>query len=68
MKSAAYWVGFLLVVLTLGSCEIIVTAMRHAEPDPKPTPEPELTLPQKCAQYYDDGSDRWIDCMGVGKR
>lgn len=23
-------------------------------------------LPTKCRPYYNDGTDRWIDCMGVG--
>lgn len=23
-------------------------------------------LPTKCAQYYNDGTERWINCMGVG--
>lgn len=23
-------------------------------------------LPTKCAPFYNDGSDRWIECMGVG--
>ena len=25
-----------------------------------------LSLPQKCKPYYNDGTERWIDCMGVG--
>ena len=24
------------------------------------------SLPQKCAPYYNDGTEQWIDCMGVG--
>lgn len=24
------------------------------------------TLPQKCRQYYNDGTERWVNCMGVG--
>lgn len=24
------------------------------------------SLPDKCAVYYDDGTDRWKECMGVG--
>jgi len=23
-------------------------------------------LPAKCTVYYNDGTDRWKDCMGVG--
>jgi hypothetical protein len=29
-------------------------------------PTPQQTLPQKCAEFYNDGTDQWIDCMGVG--
>ncbi len=26
---------------------------------------PKQTLPQKCAPYYNDGTDNWKACMGV---
>ena len=26
------------------------------------------TLPQKCAPFYNNGTDDWIECMGVGKK
>ena len=29
-------------------------------------PTPRQTLPQKCAKYYNDGTENWINCMGVG--
>lgn len=29
------------------------------------TPKPKHR-PTKCAVYYNDGTDRWKDCMGVG--
>lgn len=25
-------------------------------------------LPTKCAPFYNDGTDAWINCMGVGKK
>ena len=25
-------------------------------------------LPTRCRAYYADGTDRWIECMGVGRR
>ncbi len=25
-----------------------------------------VPLPVKCAPYYNDGTDSWINCMGVG--
>lgn len=27
---------------------------------------PSFHLPTFCRQYYDDGTGRWIECMGVG--
>ena len=24
------------------------------------------TLPRKCEEFYNDGTGRWIECMGVG--
>lgn len=41
----------------LGACE------HHVEPEPV---ERVVSLPEKCAPYYNDGTERWIDCMGVG--
>ena len=26
----------------------------------------ELTLPEKCREFYNDSTDRWIECIGVG--
>lgn len=26
------------------------------------------TLPAKCEQFYNNGTDQWIECMGVGKK
>jgi hypothetical protein len=28
--------------------------------------EPIPSLPVKCRPYYNDGTERWINCMGVG--
>jgi hypothetical protein len=25
-----------------------------------------IHLPTECAEYYEDGTDKWKDCMGVG--
>ena len=32
------------------------------------TPTQGITLPRKCAPFYLDGTDKWITCMGVGKK
>ena len=36
-----------------------------AAPQPSVVPQ-SLHLPSHCAAYYNDGTTRWIDCMGVG--
>jgi len=33
---------------------------------PAPRKRQRQSLPQKCAKFYADGTERWIDCMGVG--
>ena len=36
---------------------------------PPPTQAPsEYHLPTKCRPFYEDSTDAWIECMGVGRR
>lgn len=49
---------------------LMVISHRHddvyaAKPETAPEPAP-LTLPEVCRPYYNDGTDRWKDCIGVG--
>jgi hypothetical protein len=32
----------------------------------QPEKQASTHLPTKCRPYYNDGTERWIDCMGVG--
>lgn len=61
MRRAAYIAGVLCAVAVLSaptkSIEGTLVVAMEAE---------NITLPQKCAQFYNDGSGRWIECMGVG--
>jgi hypothetical protein len=27
-----------------------------------------VSLPEQCKQFYNDGTDRWVECMGVGRK
>ena len=50
-------IGFALGSCVFPSCD---------EVQVEPTKERRVTLPEKCRPYYGDGTDRWINCMGVG--
>jgi len=52
-----------LATLYLG---IAIAGYEHAKAQPPQIPQARQTLPQKCQQYYNNGTDEWIDCMGVG--
>lgn len=57
------------LALMLGTC----TAQQDERDDPNVTPDVRSErisnhLPSKCRQYYNNGTDQWIDCMGVGPK
>jgi len=56
-----------LVALYLGVCIIgyTKTAGQFVADAPKAQRQ---SLPEKCRPYYGDGTDAWINCMGVGYR
>ena len=56
-----------LVVLYLGICIIGYTKAAGQFVADAPTAQRQ-SLPEKCAPYYQDGTDAWINCMGVGYR
>jgi hypothetical protein len=48
----------------IGSC---VSDPQCPEPEPVAVEKAErVHLPTKCRKFYNDGTDRWIECMGVG--
>lgn len=50
---------------------VLFAALDHATRDTVSNPRASKRVthrPQLCERYYNDGTDRWIECMGVGKR
>jgi len=70
--SIAGAVTLILMALALCSLTAVICIAAHvasvsqdAQPDAGSAHTSE-TLPAKCRQYYNDGTGRWIECMGVG--
>ena len=61
MKTAA----LIVAVVAIASVAIVRAAM--SEP-PVIKPIVRRHLPSECAQFYNDDTDQWVECMGVGKR
>lgn len=64
------WLAISLIVLACVSLTGVIywRLSTYERPDialPAPT---SVHLPSVCAQYYNDGTDDWIECMGVGKK
>ena len=60
------WVFMISISLGLMSVSLAILIHLNAR-DPHHTLEKfsKQTLPQKCQVFYNDGTDRWKDCMGV---
>jgi len=58
---------FLIVIFTSMSYAVLKTAKETQESikDIKDIREQQLTLPEKCRKFYNDGTDRWVNCIGV---
>ena len=66
----------LLLSLLIGSCVVkdafrACESMREGElrfalPSRQATPKVKFHLPTFCQKFYNDGTGRWIECMGVG--
>ena len=65
-----------LLSLSLGSCIVFDMyescesleegELRFAYPSKVPTVKEKFHLPTFCHKFYNDGTGRWIECMGVG--
>jgi len=60
------WVFMILISLGLITTSLAVLIHLTAR-DPHHTLDKfsKQTLPQKCQVFYNDGTDRWRECMGV---
>lgn len=57
--------GIAIIALALNTCTLEIG--EYVEPAAVVKQEREH-LPTKCAPYYNDGTDQWIECMGVGRK
>jgi len=74
----AGWVGFILGVLIMGGAALI-GSLEQSACDPHTRMKVECNgfycepvkrkpLPEICAPFYNDGTGRWAECMGVGPK
>ena len=56
------------LLVSLIQLGVYVYKYTHPEPEIIEEEEPMVSLPTKCRPYLGDGTDRWINCMGVGKK
>lgn len=49
------------LLIFVGSCTVV-----YDEQPVQHTQAPKQSLPAKCRPFYNDGTGRWIECMGVG--
>lgn len=69
MKIFEYIIALFFIAIVLSfSYAVVKTAQESIEivEENKEKKERVLTLPEKCQSYYNDGTDKWKDCMGVG--
>lgn len=62
-RPGLYIMVFCILLNTCDSAEILKAETAEREPVPL---EERIHLPTKCKEFYNDGTDRWIECMGVG--
>ena len=55
-----------LIVLLVIGCGLIVQKLREVTIEPPPPRTVPVHLPSKCQPFYNDGTGRWAECMGVG--
>lgn len=64
MKPIEKFVASLIVCVSLG-CAALVYCVLATPLRLQGAPVEASHLPGECAEYYNDGTDRWADCMGV---
>ena len=63
----------IIVLLLITTLKVVSSCYNHnrtieAEQRTREYVLPRIDRPERCAQYLNDGTDRWINCMGVEKR
>lgn len=61
-----FMILFIIVFFTSLSVAVIKTAHGIQEVIEKEYNRREVPLAEKCEQYFNDGTDQWKECMGVG--
>lgn len=64
--------GTMAMLLLLFTCAVLSAVQEHVIADTASSALRAVKLrnelPQSCAQFYNDGTDQWIECIGVGRR
>lgn len=68
--ASGFWIGVMMTTVTVLSLSLYVWVEVSSVPcAPEVSTVPKrVPLPRKCAEYYNDGTGRWAECMGVGKK
>ena len=68
MRQAIVGLGSLLILTTWMAAELIETVqlIELNTIGRELSRTVSLHLPAQCGRYYNDGTERWIECMGVG--
>lgn len=75
MRSPTWFRAFVVCLIAaslfVAAGRVIIKTAETAEQSLNRAYEPRIeepSLPEKCRPYYNDGTDRWIECMGVGRK
>lgn len=64
-----FMILFLIIFFTSLSYAVVKTAGEIREKVTQESKGRQVEhLPTKCRQYYNTGTDQWIECMGVGRK
>ena len=66
------WLGFIfisgfMIVIWMFAISVLMTVSGYANAqDQESLIYERQTLPKKCMSFYNNGTDQWVECMGVG--
>lgn len=64
-KTEVILIAVITTALAVAVTSILACVIRDAGKAEEPA-RVSMGLPEKCAPHYNDGTDAWKDCMGVG--